>query len=275
MGCLRCDRGLPVRSPAWADPNDFIGRELSPWRLEPWSIAKRSRSGKFRTDLSAAYRLSARAGYDDGIWNHFSVRVPGRDDRFLVKPHGLTFDEVTAGGTIAVGCGEPQAVDDAHLVNGKYAILQQQTAEDGRRPTGAIYLTSLRTSASTVMLNVETGDYAIVERRRCGCPLGEVGFDLHLYEIRSYEKLTTEGMHFLGSSLIELVEEVLPRRFGGKPNDYQFVETEVDGLRRVDMVASPRIGNLDEQRRHFRDQPEARVPRPLLPLVRLRYGPAL
>jgi hypothetical protein len=150
-------------------------------------------------------------------------------------------------GTIAFACGDPRVVDEAHLVNGKYAILQQQTAEAGHRPAGAIYLTALRTSASKVMLNVETGDYAVVERRRCGCPLGEIGFDLHLHRIRSYEKLTTEGMHFLGSSLIELVEEILPGRFGGKPNDYQFVETEIEGLRRVDLIATPRIGNLDEQ----------------------------
>jgi ribulose-5-phosphate 4-epimerase/fuculose-1-phosphate aldolase len=57
---------------------------------------------KVRMDLSAAYRLAARAGYDDVIWNHFSVRVPGRDDRFLVKPHGLTFDEVTASSLVVV-----------------------------------------------------------------------------------------------------------------------------------------------------------------------------
>jgi ribulose-5-phosphate 4-epimerase/fuculose-1-phosphate aldolase len=55
-----------------------------------------------RVDLAAAYRLAARAGYDDVIWNHFSARVPGRDDCFLVKPHGLTFDEVTASSLVVV-----------------------------------------------------------------------------------------------------------------------------------------------------------------------------
>ena len=30
-----------------------------------------------RVDLAAAYRLAARFGYDDGIWNHFTLTVPG------------------------------------------------------------------------------------------------------------------------------------------------------------------------------------------------------
>jgi ribulose-5-phosphate 4-epimerase/fuculose-1-phosphate aldolase len=55
-----------------------------------------------RHELAAAYRLAARAGYDDGIWNHFSLRVPGRPEHFLVKSHGLTFDEVTAGNLVVV-----------------------------------------------------------------------------------------------------------------------------------------------------------------------------
>lgn len=55
-----------------------------------------------RIELAAAYRLAAREGLDDGIWNHFSLAVPGSDDRFLLKPHGLLFGEVTAGKLITV-----------------------------------------------------------------------------------------------------------------------------------------------------------------------------
>jgi hypothetical protein len=53
-------------------------------------------------------------------------------------------------------------------------------------------------------------------------------------------------MTFLGHDLIRLVEEVLPARFGGGPTDYQFVEVERDGLPRVDLLVSPRLGPLDE-----------------------------
>jgi ribulose-5-phosphate 4-epimerase/fuculose-1-phosphate aldolase len=55
-----------------------------------------------RIDLAAAYRIAAHLSYDDTIWNHFSLRVPGRDDLFLIKAHGLLFDEVTASNLLVV-----------------------------------------------------------------------------------------------------------------------------------------------------------------------------
>jgi ribulose-5-phosphate 4-epimerase/fuculose-1-phosphate aldolase len=54
-----------------------------------------------RIDLAAAYRLANLFGYDDGIWNHFTLALPG-EDRFLVKPHGLLMSEVTASNLIVV-----------------------------------------------------------------------------------------------------------------------------------------------------------------------------
>ena len=82
------------------------------------------------------------------------------------------------------------------------------------------------------MINVESDDYGVLVKRDCGCPFGSLGFDQHLHGIRSYDKLTSEGMTFLGGELITLVEEILPARFGGHPTDYQFVEEEEGGLKR-------------------------------------------
>jgi hypothetical protein len=97
------------------------------------------------------------------------------------------------------------------------------------------------------MLNVESDDYSALERRSCGCLFDRLGLDAHLHDIRSYEKLTSEGMTFLGNDLIRLVEEVLPARIGGHPTDYQFVEGEdADGLPRVELFVSPRVGPCDE-----------------------------
>ena len=67
-----------------------------------------------------------------------------------------------------------------------------------------------------------------------------------MHGIRSWEKLTSEGMNFLGHDLIRLLEEVLPGRFGGAATDYQMVETEEAGLPKVDLVISPRVGPVDE-----------------------------
>lgn len=57
---------------------------------------------QMRIDLAAAYRLAARDGLNEGICNHFTVMVPGRDDRFLVIPYGLHWQEVTASRLIEI-----------------------------------------------------------------------------------------------------------------------------------------------------------------------------
>ena len=38
-----------------------------------------------RLDLAASLRMAARLGLSEGICNHFSAMVPGRDDLFLVN----------------------------------------------------------------------------------------------------------------------------------------------------------------------------------------------
>ena len=57
---------------------------------------------ELRCDLAAAYRLFARFGMDDLIFTHLSVRLPGKDHRFLLNPFGHLFDEITASSLIAV-----------------------------------------------------------------------------------------------------------------------------------------------------------------------------
>jgi ribulose-5-phosphate 4-epimerase/fuculose-1-phosphate aldolase len=49
-----------------------------------------------RIDLAAALRLAARLGMQEGICNHFSYMVPGRNDCFLVNPQGYHWSEVRA-----------------------------------------------------------------------------------------------------------------------------------------------------------------------------------
>lgn len=49
-----------------------------------------------RIDLAAVYRLCAHWGWDDLIYNHCSMRVPGEPKMLLMKQHELLWDEVTA-----------------------------------------------------------------------------------------------------------------------------------------------------------------------------------
>ena len=42
-----------------------------------------------RVDLAAILRWSPRLGLNEGVDNHFSVLVPGTEDRFIINPHRL------------------------------------------------------------------------------------------------------------------------------------------------------------------------------------------
>ena len=43
-----------------------------------------------RADLAAVLRWSARLGFNEGIDNHYSVLVPGTEDRFIINPVSYT-----------------------------------------------------------------------------------------------------------------------------------------------------------------------------------------
>jgi hypothetical protein len=149
-------------------------------------------------------------------------------------------------GAIGIACRAGTAPDDVHLLTDKIATIQRDrpVGTDGQT-VGALFHTTLLPFSPKVMLNVESGDYGVRQERRCGCRAAPAGFDEHLHTIRSYEKLTSEGMSFLGGDLLDLVERVLPARFGGRPTDYQLVEGEQNGLPRVTLVVRPAIGELD------------------------------
>jgi len=92
-----------------------------------------------------------------------------------------------------------------------------------------------------------TGDTAVRETRGCGCGWEDLGLVHHLHSIRSFEKLTGEGMTILGTDLVCIVEEVLPQRFGGSITDYQLVEREDEaGFTRIDILISPDVPGVDE-----------------------------
>jgi len=59
-----------------------------------------------RVDLAAVYRLLAQHGWDDVIYNHSSMRVPGEPRMFLMKRHELLYTEVTASNLVKVSMDE-------------------------------------------------------------------------------------------------------------------------------------------------------------------------
>lgn len=55
-----------------------------------------------KIDLAAALRLAAYFGFNEGVCNHFSVAVPGEDDRFLLNPHGIHWSMIRASDILTV-----------------------------------------------------------------------------------------------------------------------------------------------------------------------------
>jgi ribulose-5-phosphate 4-epimerase/fuculose-1-phosphate aldolase len=68
-----------------------------------------------RVDLAAVYRLCAHYGWDDVIYNHCAMRVPGEDTKFLMKRHELLWTEVTASNLVKVDMRED--LDESSGVN--------------------------------------------------------------------------------------------------------------------------------------------------------------
>jgi ribulose-5-phosphate 4-epimerase/fuculose-1-phosphate aldolase len=68
-----------------------------------------------RIDLTTALRAAARHGLNEGVCNHFSMTVPGREDLFLVNPQGLHWSEITPSDIV-------MADGDGNIVEGKYPV---------------------------------------------------------------------------------------------------------------------------------------------------------
>ncbi|MBE9639608.1 class II aldolase/adducin family protein [Salipiger mangrovisoli] len=70
-----------------------------------------------RVSLAAAYRMVARLGLDDLIYNHISMRVPGTSDQFLINPYGLLFSEITASSLVKINTRGEVIEETEHTVN--------------------------------------------------------------------------------------------------------------------------------------------------------------
>jgi phenylacetate-coenzyme A ligase PaaK-like adenylate-forming protein len=149
---------------------------------------------------------------------------------------------------IGSGCASPTTADDMHLAADANALITRPRTDQPGGPTvDALLVTTLAPHTAKIYLNAETGDYAQVEVRECDCLLGTLGLRTHLSHVRSFDKLTGEGVTFLRANLEAILEDVLPARFGGTPMDYQLVEDEdADGSARLRLYIAPAVGPIDE-----------------------------
>jgi ribulose-5-phosphate 4-epimerase/fuculose-1-phosphate aldolase len=72
---------------------------------------------QIRQDLACLYRIVAHHGWDDFLFTHLSVRVPGPEHHFLLNPLGLMFEEVTASSLVKVDVEGNKVMETPYDVN--------------------------------------------------------------------------------------------------------------------------------------------------------------
>lgn len=154
---------------------------------------------------------------------------------------------ITEIGHIGYGCPKPYAIDDIHLIHDSIALIQRQRkVENFDMQINSFLFTCLLPSTPKMVLNLESDDYGTTKTSNCGCLWEQIGFHHHLSTIRSFTKLTGRGMTILGSDFVRILEEVLPRKYGGSPTDYQLLEEEDSGGQTMlSLVISHRVGKID------------------------------
>jgi ribulose-5-phosphate 4-epimerase/fuculose-1-phosphate aldolase len=70
----------------------------------PWIAPQRFTAAEWeaRVQLAAAYRIFVMLGWQELIYNHLSLRVPGEPGHFLINPFGLHYSEVCASNLVKV-----------------------------------------------------------------------------------------------------------------------------------------------------------------------------
>ena len=57
---------------------------------------------ELRIQLAAAYRLADKYGMSELINTHISLRIPGPTPTYLLNPHGMLFNQITASSLVKV-----------------------------------------------------------------------------------------------------------------------------------------------------------------------------
>jgi ribulose-5-phosphate 4-epimerase/fuculose-1-phosphate aldolase len=103
-----------------------------------------------KVDLAAAFRAAAMHGFNEGIDNHLSLAVPGRDDLFLINRYGAHWSEITTSDIVTLDM-------DGNLVEGEGPIEESAFAIHRgvhfSRPTArAVYHTHMPYAAALSVL---------------------------------------------------------------------------------------------------------------------------
>jgi hypothetical protein len=200
------------------------------------------------TFSSSAVRVAAaalEAGLDLGGAVIFASGEPltSRRRAFVESSGAAVFARyVTAeSGVVAGACSHSGGADDMHVYIDRLAVIEPPAPARGR-----VLFASLTPNTPKVLLNVDFGDRASLERRPCDCLFGQLGMDLRISGVSSVERVTAEGATVLAAELDEIVAAHVELG-GGTPDDYQFRSHDDNGgSARLTLFVSPEVRVRDD-----------------------------
>jgi len=244
--------GVPLAKPEFVDLNN--AHKVAIWASE---VLNYHQNCVVYTFASSAVRVCMAA-------QEYGLNIKGT--KFLVTGEPLTPQKkkeiettgaravpiygISEAGVVAAGCNNNHAASDhCHYFKDTIEIIDyRRRAPLCDTEVNSLLFTSLLYESPKILLNVEMGDYGVIGTYDCSCKFGELGFDKHIGHIRSFEKLTGEGVTFVDTDFVHIIEEVLPKKFGGQSTDYQLIEEEDScGLTQLNLMVSPDVGEIDER----------------------------
>lgn len=242
--------GWPFPQPVYLPPDQGI--QIARWMQQ---VLQEGGRPHLDTNVSSAVRV-VQAAREEGIDLAGSyMRVGGEPltpSRYaLIRGAGAecginySMSEV---GPIGILPERPQYPDEVQVIESKMAVLAAARVPLVKAPDAIepLFLSTVLPYCPKLMINVESGDYAQFAETPQDSVWFGLGFRQRLHSVRSYEKLASDGMNFSGEHLAHVIENVLPQRFNAYPTDFQFVESEVNGLPVVNLYVDPRLNSIPE-----------------------------
>jgi hypothetical protein len=151
-------------------------------------------------------------------------------------------------GIIGMQCAHAVDPNEQHFFSDHLAVVQYpRRLDDFAVTVDTFYFTTLLPSATRLLINVELDDFGVITQRRCGCPFEALGYTDHIRDIRSFRKLTGEGMTLIGTEADRILGQDMPALCGGTALDYQLSEEEDElGLTRLILTVHPRVPSNDD-----------------------------
>ncbi len=145
-------------------------------------------------------------------------------------------------GTIGSGCRNMTNRSCTHVFRDAVAVIGvPRLAPLSGVEVNALLFSTLYPGAPHVFINADMQDSGVIEKAACDCTYSRMGFVDQLSDIYSYGKLTGFGITLMGGDMVRLLEDVLPRRWGGGPGDCQLTEREAEAGARLSLRISPRL----------------------------------